>query len=123
VARGKQTREAVEEINAKMGAQLPLLDVFACYHDNAHDCHCRKPKAGLLLDAAAKWNLDVPGAFLIGDRWSDVAAAHAAGCRGVLINTPFSKPEKCSPDYVARDIGDAVDWVLAVGGLAARPAA
>lgn len=120
VARGKQTRAAVEEINAKLRAELPLLDVFACYHDTADRCDCRKPKPGLLLAAAAKWGLDLPSAFLIGDRWSDIAAAQAAGCRGVLIRTPFSSAEKCAPDHVAPDIRAAADWIL--GAAAAEPA-
>lgn len=123
VARGKQTHEAVDAINATMIAQLPLLDVFACFHDTADKCACRKPKPGLLLAAAAKWNLDIGNAFLIGDRWSDIIAAHAAGCRGVLIDTPFSSAEKCSPDHRAKDITAAVDWILANAGLATRPAA
>ena len=42
-----------------------------------------------------------------------VAAAHAAGCRGVLIETPFGQPERCSPDHTAADISGAVDWILA----------
>jgi D-glycero-D-manno-heptose 1,7-bisphosphate phosphatase len=96
--------------------QLPLLDVFACYHDNADNCHCRKPKPGLLLAATQKWNLDLPGAFLIGDRWSDVAAAHAAGCRAVLIDTPFSLAERCAPDHRAADITGAVDWIVEIAG-------
>jgi D-glycero-D-manno-heptose 1,7-bisphosphate phosphatase len=112
VARGKQTRAAVEEINARMSAELPLLDVFACYHDTADRCACRKPKPGMLLAAARKWDLDLGSAVLIGDRWSDIAAAHAAGCRGVLIETPFSNPERCAPDHRAADITAAVDWIL-----------
>lgn len=123
VARGKQTRAAVEAINAKMTAELPLLDVFACFHDTGDKCHCRKPKPGLLLEAAAKWNLDVPTAFLIGDRWSDIVAAHAAGCRGVLIDTPFSNAERCNPDHRAADITGAVDWILATAQIAERSAA
>lgn len=112
VARGKQTREAVEEINAKVRAELPLLDVLTCYHDSADRCHCRKPKPGLLHDAAARHGLDLDSAFLIGDRWSDVVAAHAAGCRAVLIETPFSNAERCRPDHTATDIAAAADWIL-----------
>jgi D-glycero-D-manno-heptose 1,7-bisphosphate phosphatase len=112
VARGKQTRAAVEAINAKLTAELPLLDVFACYHDGPDKCDCRKPKPGLLLAAARKWDLDLPGAFLVGDRWSDIVAAHAAGCRAVLIDTPFSHAERCAPDHVATDIAGAADWIL-----------
>ena len=113
VARGKQTRAAVEEINARVTAELPLLDVFACYHDGSDKCHCRKPKPGLLTDAAAKHDLDIDSAFLIGDRWSDIVAAHTAGCRAILIETPFSNAERCRPDHTATDITAAVEWILA----------
>jgi D-glycero-D-manno-heptose 1,7-bisphosphate phosphatase len=112
VARGKQTRAAVEEINAKIRAEATLLDVFACYHDSGDKCHCRKPKPGLLLDAAAKHDLDLETAFLIGDRWSDIVAAHAAGCRAVLIETAFSNAERCRPDHTATDITTAAEWIL-----------
>lgn len=123
VARGKQTRAAVEAINARLSAELPLLDVFACYHDTVDKCSCRKPKPGLLLAAAVKWNLDIAGAFLIGDRWSDIVAAHAAGCRGVLIDNPFSGAEKCAADFRAKNIIAAVEWILANAEQSARPAA
>ncbi len=113
VARGKQTRAAVEAINAKLRGDLPLLDCFACYHDSGDKCHCRKPKPGLLLDAAARHELDLDSAFLVGDRWSDIVAAHAAGCRAVLIETPFSNAERCRPDHTAPDITNAVNWILA----------
>ena len=76
------------------------------------NCACRKPKPGLLLDAARKWDLDLPGVFLIGDRWSDILAAQSAGCRGILFETPYSQAERCSPDYRTREIADAVDWIL-----------
>ena len=122
VARGKQTREAVEAINARMRAELPLTDVFACYHDTADRCDCRKPKPGMLLAAAAKWDLELATAFLIGDRWSDVVAAQAAGCRGVLIDTPFGSPERCSPDHTAPGIAAAVDWVLETAAVERRSA-
>jgi D-glycero-D-manno-heptose 1,7-bisphosphate phosphatase len=118
VARGTQTRAAVDAINAKLAADLPLLDVFTCAHDTADKCNCRKPKPGLLLAAARKWDLDLESAVLIGDRWSDIVAAHAAGCGGVLIETPFSNPERCNPDHRAADIAGAVDWILASPAVA-----
>lgn len=120
VARGRQSRDVVEAINAKLCEQLPLLDVFACYHDTGDGCDCRKPKPGLLLAAAEKWNLDLNSGFLIGDRWSDVVAAQSAGCRAVLIDTPFSRSDRCSPDHEASDITAAADWILSVGRENAR---
>jgi D-glycero-D-manno-heptose 1,7-bisphosphate phosphatase len=124
VARGKLTRAEAEAINEQVAARLPLLDVFACYHDSADRCTCRKPKPGLLLAAAQKWDLDLGSAFLIGDRWSDIVAAGAVGCTGVLIETPDSHPERCNPDHRAADITGAVDWILSnATGATSRSAA
>ena len=46
VARGTHTREAVEAIHAKLASSLPIDDIFVCYHDDADDCACRKPRPG-----------------------------------------------------------------------------
>ena len=81
VARGRQTRTEVEAINQKLSQDLPIHDTFVCYHDGPDGCECRKPKPGMLLAAARKWNLNLSRGFLIGDRWSDVVARNgpAAG--------------------------------------------
>jgi D-glycero-D-manno-heptose 1,7-bisphosphate phosphatase len=112
VARGTQTRARVDEINDRVRAGLPVLDVLTCFHDDADGCACRKPKPGLLLEAAGRWHLDLAHGFMVGDRWSDVAAGQAAGCRTVLIETPYSKPERCSPDFRAANLADGVSWIL-----------
>jgi D-glycero-D-manno-heptose 1,7-bisphosphate phosphatase len=114
VARGLQKRETVEEMNALLCRTLPILGVMTCYHDNADNCTCRKPKPGMILDAAHRFGLDVARSFLIGDRWSDVAAGQAAACRAsILIDTPYSSRERCVPDHVAADLSAAVGWILA----------
>src|SRR5439155_6336236 len=97
VARGTQTRARVDELNDRVRATLPVLDVLTCFHDDADGCACRKPKPGLLLEAARRWHLDPGRSFMVGDRWSDVVGGRAAGCRTVLIETPYSKLERCLP--------------------------
>ncbi len=115
VARGTQTREVVEEMNDVLRRTLPVLDVLTCYHDNADNCSCRKPKPGMLLEAARRFTLDVSRSFMIGDRWSDVAAGQAAGCRAsILIDLPHSQRERCQADYCATDLTDAARWILEV---------
>jgi D-glycero-D-manno-heptose 1,7-bisphosphate phosphatase len=116
VARGLQTREAVEEINERLRAELPLLDVRVCYHDSGDGCTCRKPKPGMLLDAAARWGIDLGRSFLVGDRWSDVAAGQAAGCRTVLLTTPHSGRERCRPDRCVENLAEAAEWILGLPG-------
>jgi D-glycero-D-manno-heptose 1,7-bisphosphate phosphatase len=112
VARGATSRSAVEELNDLVRAVLPVLDVLCCFHDDADDCECRKPKPGMLHEASKKWNLDLSRSFLVGDRWSDIVAGQSAGCRAVLIDTPFSRAERCNPDGRAADLSGAVEWIL-----------
>src|SRR5262245_35579761 len=90
VARGIQTRAGALTLNDLVRAALPVLDVRTCFHDTADDCACRKPRPGLLLDAARLWRIDLKRSFLVGDRWSDVAAGQAAGCVSLLVETPQS---------------------------------
>jgi D-glycero-D-manno-heptose 1,7-bisphosphate phosphatase len=112
VARGKQTWERVEALNDLVRDRLPVLEVLTCCHDNADGCTCRKPRPGLLLEAARWFDLDLPRSFMVGDRWSDVEAGRAAGCRTVLIETPYSGRARCQPDHCVADLGAAADWIL-----------
>jgi len=112
VARGTQSRAAVEAINARLAELLPLATIVTCYHDDAKHCDCRKPKPGMLTQAAASGGIELGRSFMVGDRWSDVVAGQAAGCRSVLIPTPFSRAEQCRPDHVTKDLLSAADWIL-----------
>lgn len=112
VARGVQKKEHVEEINEYLCQRLPLRAVLSCYHDDSDHCSCRKPRPGLLQRAAERWPLDVANGFLVGDRWSDVNAAHAAGCKGILIETPYSSAERCRPDHRVTNLAEAARWIL-----------
>ena len=114
VARGLQTREGVEAIHQRLRDELPMLEVLACYHDNGDDCACRKPRPGMLLEAARRWQIDLRRSFLVGDRWSDVIAGQAAGCRTVLVETPYSGRERCTPEHCVGDLAGAVEWILTV---------
>jgi D-glycero-D-manno-heptose 1,7-bisphosphate phosphatase len=116
VARGKQKREVVEQMNDIVRSALPVLDVLACYHDNADGCACRKPKPGMLLEAAQRWEIDLARSFLVGDRWSDVLAGQAAGCRTVLIANPFGGADRCRPNHTAADLPAAADWIVTFSG-------
>jgi D-glycero-D-manno-heptose 1,7-bisphosphate phosphatase len=112
VARGVQTRERVEEMNRHVLENLPVLEVVTCYHDTADHCTCRKPRPGLLLQAAERWRLDTTRSVMVGDRWSDVVAGQDAGCTAVLIVTPHSGKERCRPDHCVSDLAEAAAWIL-----------
>jgi D-glycero-D-manno-heptose 1,7-bisphosphate phosphatase len=113
VARGTQTREGVESLHAAIAAALPLDAFYVCWHDDRDGCECRKPKPGMLLEAANRYAIDLQRSFLIGDRWRDVDAGHAAGCRTVQIDRGYNeRSPQAAPDYSAASLTDAVDWIL-----------
>ena len=108
VARGTQTREAVEAIDAALRAALPLDDIFVCYHDDPDDCDCRKPRPGLLIRAADKYRIDLAASFMIGDRWKDIEAGRRAGCRTILVDCDFAeKGPETKPDHCVRALPEA----------------
>ena len=113
VARGAQTRAAVEAIHQALSSSLPIDDVFVCYHDDNDHCACRKPLPGLLLEAQRKHNIDFSRSFLVGDRWRDIDAGHAAGCTTVLIDYGYRerKPAR-PPEATVRSLREAADWIL-----------
>ena len=108
VSRGTQQRANVEAINRALAERLPLDDIRTCFHDTADCCECRKPKPGLLLQAARDHDVELAKSFLVGDRAVDIAAGHAAGCTTVLVETdPPSANGDARPDYRARDLLEA----------------
>jgi D-glycero-D-manno-heptose 1,7-bisphosphate phosphatase len=112
VGAGRQTREAVERIHAWMQANLPLDDVRVCYHTDADGCACRKPKPGMLCDAAAAWHIDVPASFMVGDRWRDIDAGRAAGCRTIYVRGEHDEPEPAGSDATVDSLLEASRLIL-----------
>ena len=112
VARGTQTREAVEAINARLLDALPLDEVRVCY-DDGDDAPRRKPNPGLLLEAAEAHGVDLAASFMVGDRWRDVEAGRRAGCRTVFIDRGYAERRPDPPaDHDAADLSEAADWIL-----------
>ena len=124
VARGTQTRAAVEAIHRKMFDILPRLShLEVCWHagDNWGDpCSCRKPQPGMVLGAAEALNIDLSESFLIGDRWQDIDCGHAAGCRTVFIDRKYSESLKKNPDWIVDSFSEAVEVILNAAGMTAK---
>ena len=113
VARGTQSREIVEAINAMIQSRLPLREIFVCYHDNIDNCDCRKPKPGLILMAAEKHGVDLSRSWMVGDRWKDIAAGKAAGLKTIFVNYHYNE-RYGGPlaDFTVDDIAKVADIIL-----------
>lgn len=114
IARGLQTREAVDAINGAIRRACALDDVRVCPHDDADGCGCRKPSPGLITDAARDWGISLAGSVVVGDRWRDVESGRRAGCRTVFIDHGYAERRPEAPDFVAGSLSQAVPWILAV---------
>lgn len=112
VANGKTAREAVEAMNQQLRQVCAVDDVRVCYHADADRCECRKPKPGLLVDAARDWDIDLRCSYMVGDRWRDVGAGRAAGCRTVLIEYNYDEPKAENPDIVVKSLWEASERIL-----------
>jgi D-glycero-D-manno-heptose 1,7-bisphosphate phosphatase len=120
VARGTHSREVVDDINRELCRQLPVAAVYACFHDDADGCRCRKPAPGLLLDAARDLGIDLNRSFMVGDRWRDVEAGRRAGCQTVFIDRQYSERSPQSPDLVTTGLAEAASWIEDRGYRGAR---
>ncbi len=113
VARGLQTKAAVETINRALSSSLPLDDIFVCYHSDENYCDCRKPLPGMLLDAARKHNIDLVRSYLVGDRWRDIDAGYNAGCKTILVDSGYNERAPARPpDAQVASLREAADWIL-----------
>ena len=120
VARGTQTRAAVEAMHRKMLEALPqIARVEICWHAGpawGEPCDCHKPEPGMVWRAAEALGIDLAQSFLVGDRWRDVDCGHRAGCRTVLIDRDYSEELKQAPDWRVSSFGQAVETILQAGG-------
>ncbi len=122
IARGVTTAARVAEINDDIQRRLGLDAVAVCPHDDADGCACRKPKPGLIREAAARLGLDLTRSVVVGDRWRDVEAGRQAGCRTVLIDRAYDEPAAIA-DAVAASLAEAVPWIISLSRRGTSPRA
>ena len=112
VATGVQSREMVEAMHHRLRAAGLCDDVKACYHTDADGCDCRKPKPGMLINAAREWQIDLARSFMVGDRWRDVAAGKAAGCHTFFIDYKYREQRADGPNAVVGSLEEAGELIL-----------
>jgi D-glycero-D-manno-heptose 1,7-bisphosphate phosphatase len=87
-------------------------------------CDCRKPQPGMLLQAAAMHEIELPESWMIGDILDDVEAGHRAGCRSVFINngneTEWKMSDLRRPDLTALDLYRAAEAILEMDQFRSR---
>lgn len=112
VARGIISAENLAAINAAVTNQLGLDEMRACPHSDEDHCHCRKPKPGMLLDAARHHGLDLSRCYMVGDRWRDIDAGLAAGCRTIFIDYGYAERRPEGMNFICKSLAEAAQFIL-----------
>jgi D-glycero-D-manno-heptose 1,7-bisphosphate phosphatase len=120
VARGYFTSADVRKLNGILSRRLAdngiLIDAwYFCPHGPEDDCSCRKPRPGMISEAAEKMNIELSRSWIIGDKTSDIEAGKVSGMKTVLVKTGYAGAEpgarNASPDFTAAGIREAIDYI------------
>lgn len=120
-ATGRTTLEALSLVHSQFDHLLGVkLDgYYYCFHhpegtqpELGIDCSCRKPKPGMLLQAAEHLRIDLACSWMVGDRDKDSAAGEAAGCKTVQIGLPVAPNRLTRPTRVVTTFAEAVEAIL-----------
>ncbi|MFH1191049.1 MAG: HAD family hydrolase [Candidatus Omnitrophota bacterium] len=122
VDKGTYSQKTLDRITSKMLEDIKqaggkITKVYYCTHRKEAGCSCRKPKPGLLKQAARQFKINLKKSYFVGDTIRDVLTAHAVGAKSILI---FSGKEKLSnqknweakPDFVFKDLLEAAKFLL-----------
>lgn len=115
VAKGLMTQADLAAVTDKLRAEVPLDALYYCPHLKDENCACRKPKPGMLLQAAQEHDLDLAHSVFIGDTPTDAQAAQAAGVPFVLVLSGQTKTADgfvIEPAAAVASLDAAADWIL-----------
>ncbi len=125
LARGVIKPSQLKRVNARFTQLLKMNNVslsgyYWCPHGPLDRCSCRKPKLGMLKEAAKSLGQSWRKAISVGDRPSDVLIGQKAGGVGILVLTGYGrqwagKKERVKPDFKAVNFEKAVAWILRQG--------
>jgi D,D-heptose 1,7-bisphosphate phosphatase len=118
-----------DRLQALLAAEGAKLDgIYYCpHHPETHhpeaadpryrrECECRKPKPGMILAAAKEFDINLGASFFVGDSTRDIAAATAAGCTPILVQTGCGgKDGVCQnvqPEAVVENMAEAAQWII-----------
>ncbi|MBF0595692.1 MAG: HAD family hydrolase [Candidatus Omnitrophica bacterium] len=113
ISRGLMSRDILDSMHRIIQEQLCVDDIFVCPHDDQDQCTCRKPKPGMMIDAAQKWGIDLRASFVVGDQWKDVDAGKNSGCSTILLSSCYN--QGVAADFIIDEISSAADIIAGHG--------
>jgi len=115
IGRGLITEAQYHSVEEELLRQMGDGAIDACYYcadPPGVPSARRKPAPGMVLEAAADFDLDLAGSWFIGDKSADIECGRRAGVRTILVLTGYGAEQNCEPDFRAADVVGAIGIVL-----------
>ena len=118
IGRGYFDLATAGRVNGRMMTLLgesgkAIRGIYLCPHDPAKPCDCRKPKLGLLRQAARELKFKMEECFVIGDKDADIELARNAKAKAILVTTGYGAEAQAKADFTAPGLVAAVNWIAA----------
>ena len=112
IATGDLSESLLNHFHQQIKNELLVDDIFVCKHKSTDNCNCRKPKPGLIIEAALKHKINLRESYFIGDRWKDVDAANKVKCHSIFIDYGYSEKLKTMPKNCVTKVSDAFSVIF-----------
>jgi D-glycero-D-manno-heptose 1,7-bisphosphate phosphatase len=120
IGRGIITEEILLDIHQKMlkliqNAGGTIEKIYYCPHKPSDDCHCRKPKPGMFLQAKKEFDIDLKQTYFVGDNITDFQAAQNADCKFIFVDTGMYDREDIkpyNPEFIAGNLLEAAEYII-----------
>jgi len=112
ISNGNSSKAIVNTLHEEIALLTGIEHFYICPHVEADICQCRKPKPGLLLEAAKELDIDLRKSYMVGDRWRDVEAGQKAGCKNFFIDFNYSEKRPIEPFVTVTSLLHAVGLIL-----------
>lgn len=124
IAKGVISEDDLRGIQNEINRQVEeaggkITEFYYCKHLSLEECACRKPQAGMLMNAAREHGVELKESVMVGDSERDIIAGKRAGCKTVLVLTGKLAREDTEyltdkPDFVANDLSDAAEYIISL---------
>jgi len=114
VGNGISPQSLVDAFHQRLMRDLPLDTIKMCCHAQKDGCGCRKPRPGMLLEAAREFDICLADSFMVGDRGSDVEAGRLCGARTIFIDRGYTEPKPRHACAIVRSLSDATEMILSI---------
>lgn len=112
ISKGIITHEDLFLMNKEIKKLTRVDEIYTCIHLEEHECDCRKPKTGMLKRAAIDFDLDLKRSYLVGDRWRDIEAGQAAGCKCFFIDYEYAEMKPKMPYTRVTSLREVTNLIL-----------